>query len=200
MAHPHKDERAVTIHAIGPPLEGSRQNRSEPSRLFAIDIPGRDSVIRAACRVRTINTRTPFDHVEVELQNALLAEDQFGDRYQSELRALAEYGAARSEKEIFYQLLRDGGSAAHAAAFHILVGGNLDLMPVKPMVLVKARVLSGDDGVLKIGPDLVERDEVVPFAIGFVVPPGLQPAFDMHSSGWRVDPAGGQKQEREEQP
>jgi hypothetical protein len=41
-------------------------------------------------RVRTINSGTPFDHVEVDLQNALLAKKQFGQRHQCELRAFAE--------------------------------------------------------------------------------------------------------------
>jgi hypothetical protein len=35
-------------------------------------------------------TGAPFDHVEVNLRNALLAEDEFGHRQQCELRALAE--------------------------------------------------------------------------------------------------------------
>jgi hypothetical protein len=31
----------------------------------------------------------------------------------------------------------------------------LNLVPIEPMVLVEARVFGGDDGVLKIGRDLV---------------------------------------------
>jgi len=43
-------------------------------------------------RLRTIDTGAPFNYVERDLQNAPLAEDEFGHR------ALAEDRAARSEK------------------------------------------------------------------------------------------------------
>src|SRR6202021_2493386 len=33
LAHPLKDERAVLVHALGPSLQRSRQDRSEPRRL-----------------------------------------------------------------------------------------------------------------------------------------------------------------------
>src|SRR5208282_6365006 len=98
LAHPLKDACAVVIHALGPSLQGSRQNRGEPCRLFPADIPSRGSVVVTTRRLCTINTRTPFDHVEVDFQNAPLAEDEFGNRYQCELRTLAEDRAARSEK------------------------------------------------------------------------------------------------------
>src|SRR5208282_369901 len=98
LAHPLKDERAVIIHALRPTLQGSRQNRSEPCRLLAVDIPGRGSVIVTTRRLCTINTRAPFNHVEIDLQNAPLAESEFGHRYQCELRAFAENRPARSEK------------------------------------------------------------------------------------------------------
>jgi hypothetical protein len=51
-----------------------------------------------ARRLRTINTRAPFNHVEIDLKNAGLAEDQLGYRNESELRALAENRAARPKK------------------------------------------------------------------------------------------------------
>ena len=91
LAHPLKDARAVIVHTLGPSLQGSRQNRGEPCRLFPVDIPGRDSVVVATRRLCAINARAPFDHVEVDLQNAPFAEDEFGHRYQCELRSLAEY-------------------------------------------------------------------------------------------------------------
>src|SRR5260370_31834386 len=67
LAHPLKDAHAVVIHALGPSLQRSRQNRGEPRRLFPADIPGRGSVVVATRRLCTINTRPPFDHVEVDL-------------------------------------------------------------------------------------------------------------------------------------
>src|SRR5580692_10341311 len=84
FAHPLKDERAVVTHALGAPLQWQRQNRGELCRLLPPDIAGRGSVVVMTRRVRTIDTRAPFDHVEIELQNAPLAKNQFGHWHQSE--------------------------------------------------------------------------------------------------------------------
>jgi hypothetical protein len=160
------------------------------------DIPGRGSVVVATRRLGTINTRSPFDNIEVDLQNAPLTEDKFGDRYQCELRALAEDGAARSEKTGSLRVLRNGGSSASAAAFQIVFGSDLDLVPIEPMVLVEACVLRGDDGMLQIGRDLAERNELVAFAIRRVVKPGLQAALRVHRGCRWVDPPRGQNYHR----
>ena len=99
------------------------------------------------------------------------AEDQFGHRDKRELGALAKNGAAGSEEQIFYQLLRKGGPSANAAAFHIVSNGDLHRVPIESMVLVEVRVLCGDDSVLKIGRDLAERNELVPLLIRRAVNP-----------------------------
>jgi len=60
LAHPLKDEHAVVIHAPGPSLQGSRQNRGEPCRRFPADPPSRGSVVVMTRRLCTINTRAPM--------------------------------------------------------------------------------------------------------------------------------------------
>src|SRR3984893_10594723 len=107
LAHSLKDNRAVVIHALGSSLQGSRQNCSEPCRLLQADIPGCGFVVVTTRRLCTINTRAPLDHVEVCLQNALFAEGEFGHWYECDLCALAENRAARSEEQVFYELLRN---------------------------------------------------------------------------------------------
>jgi len=97
-------------------------------------------------------------------------------------------------------LLCKGGSSANAAAFHIVLGIDLDLVPVESMVLVEARVLGGDDRVLEIGGDLAERHELAAVAIRLVVNPGLKAALDVHGGGGRVDPSGGHEGERGQRP
>jgi hypothetical protein len=62
-------------------------------------------------------------------------------------------------------LLREGGSAARAAAIPIVFGGDFDLAPIEPMVLVKAPVLRSDYRMLEIERDLAERNEFVTFLI-----------------------------------
>src|ERR1017187_2131110 len=200
LAHPLKDNRAVVIHALGSSLQGGRQNCSEPCRLLPADIPGCGFVVVATRRLCTINTTSPLDHVEVYLQNVLFAEDEFGHRYQCDLCALAEDRAARSEEEVFYELLRNGGSSASAIAFQIVFGSDLDLVPIESMVLVEVRVLCGDCSVLEIGRDLAERNKFVAFAIRRVGNPRLQAALDGHRGGRWVDPPGGYKDQRGKRP
>ena len=182
------------IHSGGPPLEGSWQNRGEPCRLLPVGVPGRGSVVVMTGRIRTINPGAPFDHVEVDLQDALLAEKELGQRHECELGAFAEDGAAGSEEEVFYKLLGNGRGSADATAFPIVVRSDLDLVPIEAMVLVETRIFRGNDRVLKIGRDLTDRNKLIAFAIGRLVDPGLQATLGLHSSGRWVDPPGRHKE------
>jgi hypothetical protein len=105
------------------------------------------------------------------------------------LRAFAEKRTAGAEEQVLDELLCEGRRAASALAFHIVLGGDLDLVPIESMMLVEARILCGDDGVLEVGGDLAERDEFVPFLIGRRACPGLQAALGLHRGCRRVDPA-----------
>jgi hypothetical protein len=67
-------------------------------------------------------------------------------------------------------------------AFQIVFGGDLDLVPIEPVVLIEARILRGNYSMLEIGRDLAERNEFVAFVTGSVVNPGLQPALHVHCS------------------
>src|SRR5215469_3962714 len=138
----------------------------------------------------------PFDNVEVYLQNAPFPEDEFGHGYQRSLRALAGERASRSEEKIFHELLRYGGGSAGALAFHVLLGSDLDLVPIESIVLVEVRILCGDHSVLEIRRDLAQRNEFVAFAIWRVLNPGLQSAFHMDRGCRRGDPPHCHKSQR----
>ena len=75
-------------------------------------------------------------------------------------------------------MLGDGGASTDAAALHIAIGGELDGVPIETVVLEEARVLCGDDGVLKVGRYLIEGNELVTLAIGLALHPGLYTALD----------------------
>ena len=120
LAHPPQDNRTIAIHALGPSLQRSRQNCSEPCCLLLSDIPGCGLVVITTRRLCTINTSAPFDRVEVYLQNAPFAEDEFSHRYQGDLCALAEDRPARPEEQVLYKLLCNGGGTRGAFAFQIL--------------------------------------------------------------------------------
>jgi hypothetical protein len=188
------------IHLIGPSLQGQRQNCGKLGRPLPVDIPSRGSVVVTTRRLRTINTGSPLDHVEVELQNTLLAEDQFGHRDKRELGTLAEDRAARSEEQVFYQLLRKGGPSAQAAAFHVVSSSDLYLVPIESMMLVKARVFRGDDSMPEIGRNLAQRNKFVTFVIRRVVNPGLQAALHVHRGGRWIDPPGSHEDQHSKRP
>jgi hypothetical protein len=187
-------------HVIRPSLQGQRQNCGELGRLLPVDIPGRGSVVITTRRLRTINTRAPFDHVEVELQYALLAENQFGHRDKRGLGALAEDRAPRSEEQVFYQLLRKGGPSPNAATFDIVFNSDLHRVPIESMMLVEARVFRGDDSMLEIGRDLAQSNEFVSFVIWRVVNPRLHAALYANCGGRWVDPPGGHKDQYSNRP
>jgi hypothetical protein len=93
-------------------------------------------------------------------------------------------------------LLRNSGSSASTIAFQIVLGGDLDLVPIESMVLVEVRVLRGDYSVLEIGRNLAERNEFVVLVIRRVVNPGLQSALDVHRGRRWVNPPRGYKEQR----
>ena len=73
-------------------------------------------------------------------------------------------------------------------------------MPIESMMLIEARVLGGDNGVLKIGRDLAERNEFVARPIRLAVDKGLQAALDVDGGCRWVDPSHGHKRERGKRP
>jgi hypothetical protein len=97
-------------------------------------------------------------------------------------------------------LLGESGTAARAAAFHVLLGRLLDGVPIEPMMLVEAPVLGGDDGVLKVGRDLAEGDETVLLLIRRAVNPGLNVPLDLQRRGRRVHPTGSDQKQRGKRP
>jgi hypothetical protein len=79
---------------------------------------------------------------------------------------------------------------------HVVFGGDFNGLPIEAMVLVEARVLGGDDGVLEVGRDLVYGDELVVGVVRLVMNEGLEAALDVDGGGGRVDKFGGDESER----
>ncbi len=174
---------------LGRRFNGNGNTAARRAASFAVDLSRRGSVVGAARRLHAIDSRTPLHLVEIKLQNALLAEHQFGHGNQRELSALAQIRTAGAEEQVFHELLGDGGTAAEAmAAFLVFFGGDLHGVPVEAVVLVEALVLGGDHGVLHIGRNLAQGNELVAQAIGLVVDPGLDAPLHVHRGGGRIDP------------
>src|SRR5262249_50128910 len=68
------------------------------------------------------------------------------------------------------------------------------------MVLIESRVFGGNDSVLEINRDLLQRHEFIPFVIGGAVNPRLKAALHMHGSGGWLDPSGCYQQQDGERP
>lgn len=152
------------------------------------------------CSIGAVYAGSPFDDIEIELENALFAKHEFGDWDQSKFSAFAKIGAARSEEQVFDKLLRDGGCAAAARALEVIFGGDLNLVPVEAVVLIEACVFSGDDGVLEFRGDLRDGKKSVPLVIWNAVEQGLNPALCLNCCGGWVDPAQGDEGEGGEGP
>ena len=171
---------------------------------MAVEVAGGGVEVVVAGGFGSVDAGAPLDYVEVELEDALLAEDEFGDGDEGGFGALAEEGVAGAEEEIFDQLLIDGGSAAETVFGIVVVevtfGGDFHGLPVEAVVLVEARVFGGDDGVLEIGGDAVEGNEVVGGVVGSGGEPGRDAALDVDGGGGRVEEAESGEGEDGEQP
>ena len=101
-------------------------------------------------------------------------------------------------------MLVDGGAAAETVFGIVIVevafGGDLHGLPVEAVVLVEAGVFGGDDGVLEVGGDAVEGNEVVDGGVGLGGEPGLDAALGVDRGGGRVDEAENDEGEGGEQP
>jgi hypothetical protein len=200
LAHALLNEIAVAVHARGATAEGGRKNCGEPRGVVTVEAPGRRFEVKVGGCVGAVDAGSPFDDVEIELKNALLAENEFGDWNENELGAFAQDGAARSEEEVFDELLSDGRGTATAGTFEVVFGGDLDLVPIEAMVLVEAGVLGGNDGVLEFGRDLLEWNEAVALVIRTAVDECLKAALRLNGGCGRVDPAKGDEGEGGEGP
>jgi hypothetical protein len=204
LAHAFLDEGAVAGHVVGAALEGGGEDGGKLGGLAAVEVAGRGVEVVAAGGFGSVDAGAPLDDVEVELEDALLAEDELGDGDEGGFGAFAEEGAAGAEEEILDELLVDGGAPAETVLGIVVVevpfGSDLHGLPVEAVVLVEAGVFGGDDGVLEVGGDAVEGNEVVGGGVGLGGKPGLDAALDVDRGGGRVDETEGGESEDGEQP
>jgi hypothetical protein len=102
-------------------------------------------------RLGSVYAGTPLDYIQVELKNTLLRKQELGHRDNRKLDPFPDEGTAGAKEEVLYQLLGDGGRDAALSALEIVLNRDLNLLPVKSMVLEKSRILSGYDCMLQGG-------------------------------------------------
>src|SRR5271167_4034959 len=120
LAHSFKNDCCVLIHALGSSLQWSRQDGGELRRVLRADTSSRSLEVVKAGRLRSVNAGSPFDYVEVELQDALLAENEFSHWHEREFCAFTKDRAVRPKEQVLYELLGDGGGSACAAAVQVV--------------------------------------------------------------------------------
>ena len=106
--------------------------------------------------------RSPFNHVQVNLKNALFIGGGFHHQGNGGFFSLAYIGFAFPQKQVFRQLLRNGGAAGFdfacaLVAFH----RDFNAAPIKAIVVGKCGVFRGDDGLFQIVADVAIRHPIV---------------------------------------
>ncbi len=113
-----------------------------------------------------VDAVAPFHAVEVNLQNAALAQNAFEHEGDDQLLAFAQIVALGREKQVFGELLGDGGaaddsSAALEAATVVAIPGVSNGVPVHAVVGEKGCIFRGDHGAFEVRADGVVRRPVV---------------------------------------
>jgi hypothetical protein len=117
--------------------------------------------------LRAKNTFAPFHVVEVNLQNTLLAQKSFQRKRDDQFLPFAQKISFSTEKQIFCQLLGDGGAANHfrrfafgrctCLRFFIALPSFLDGLPLHTVMAGKHIVFRCNDRTAQRGVDSVLR-------------------------------------------
>src|SRR5436309_14535839 len=113
-----------------------------------------------------IDAGTPFDDIEIDLDNPPLAPGQLDQRREIGLESLAEPSAARPQKHVLRGLHRDrAGPQQSAAPALVLLPGYLDPAPVEAEMPAEALVVASEHGADQRWRHVVERLPVLAYAL-----------------------------------
>src|SRR5665213_3774780 len=100
-------------------------------------------------RFRAEYAATPFDDVQIQLEDATLVEDRLEHYSNDRLLTLAQVAARRRQEQVLGELLRDRRTAGHHLAMRqVLFARETDAVPVEPVVLEEFGVFRRDDRAL----------------------------------------------------
>ena len=108
--------RYAGLVAPGCQVGGARQPGREPGRLLLVEIGGGAAEVVPGGGLGAPHARAEFYDVQVQLEDARLAERPLELPGEDRLLDLAQRVARRRQPEILGQLLRDGGRAARHLA------------------------------------------------------------------------------------
>src|SRR3954447_16233572 len=95
----------------------------------------------------TINAWAPFDDVEVDFNNPMLAPGQLDPCREPGFERLSRPVASRPQEKVFRGLHRDRAGADQLTAFaSVALPCRLDRVPIEPVMLAEPGILAGDYG------------------------------------------------------
>ena len=131
-----------------------RHHTGQSCRLLGAKLRGADAVVVPRRRFGAEHAVAPFDDVEIDLENALLAPDRFDHQGDDRFLGLAPGGFRRCQKKVLGQLLGNGRAAGNDfSAPLVLFHGLLDSAPVESFMMDEEVVFRDDDGALQINRD-----------------------------------------------
>ena len=132
----------------------------EQSRFCKCQLANRLAKEGSRCRLDAERAVPEVDLVQIELENAILRIPTLEQHRQYGLLELALEALVGRQEEHLRQLLGDGAASFNDAMVpEVLVNGASDPRGIDPVVGVVARVLGGDNRVLELFRDLLERDD-----------------------------------------
>jgi hypothetical protein len=147
---------------IGFAEEGNLGVAASGRRLGQAQLVERLAEVVLGRRRHAVGAVAEEDLVEVQLEDLVLGQLALHLQRQQHLHHLAAVAVFGAEVEVLRDLLGDGAAAGHAR----VVGGGqqpdraADAAEIQALVLVEARVLDGDEGLLDVQRDLLDLDRV----------------------------------------
>ena len=132
----------------------------EHCRFADVDLARRLAEITQRRLLDAVGAGTEIDPVQIQFENLRLGEFALQPERQHHLLQLAGDGTLLSQKEIFGQLLRDGGAAlGHAAVQNVGDQSACDAERIDAVMLVEAPILDGDEGPRNVIRQFLQRQD-----------------------------------------
>lgn len=133
-------------------------------------------------------TRAPFDHVQIQLEYAVAAQNQGRHGRQGEFESFPEGVGVRGKEQVLDQLLRDGGRASrHFSGIGAVLDHLAHLSPIDSIIPVEVAVFRRDHRMLELGRNAAQGYERLAFLVRVEGEERLNSPLDLYPSREWVD-------------
>ena len=152
----------IAVFRVFTEIAWARYHRCQFGRLLLGQFVGRFVEMVLGSRFGTKHIRPPFNHVQVNLKNALFVCCGFHHQGNGGFFGLAHIGFAFPQKQILGQLLRNGRATCFDFARALVALHRVfNAAPIKTIVIGKGCVFRSNDGLLQIVADVAIRHPIV---------------------------------------